>query len=299
MAKKRFKSSLNPVFGYKMLMPATILFLLVSIYPLLNGFRLAMMNYNLLKPKSRGFIGLGNIIKILTSDKEFYGVLAYSFLYTFFVVLVSYILGLCFAMLLNKDIKFRGVFRALILIPWVIPSVVASTNWQWVLNDQIGIINTTLMNMGFISKPILFLALPELARITVIFTSAWKSFPFFTVVLLAGLQSIPKELYEAAQIDGANPLQAFRHVTLSMLRNVTLICTTLMFIWTFNNFENIYLLTQGGPRQSTFVLPILSYYTAFFRSNLGYASAISVVMLVVLMLLSGVYLRFQKESDIN
>lgn len=299
MAKKRFKSSLNPVFGYKMLMPATILFLLVSIYPLLNGFRLAMMNYNLLKPKSRGFIGLGNIIKILTSDKEFYGVLAYSFLYTFFVVLVSYILGLCFAMLLNKDIKFRGLFRALILIPWVIPSVVASTNWQWVLNDQIGIINTTLMNMGFISKPILFLALPELARITVIFTSAWKSFPFFTVVLLAGLQSIPKELYEAAQIDGANPLQAFRHVTLSMLRNVTLICTTLMFIWTFNNFENIYLLTQGGPRQSTFVLPILSYYTAFFRSNLGYASAISVVMLVVLMLLSGVYLRFQKESDIN
>jgi multiple sugar transport system permease protein len=283
--------------GYRMLIPSSLLILMISIYPLLSGFRLATMRYNILKPWKNEFLGLGNFIKLLTTDTEFYGVLGFSFLYTFSVVAISYCAGLCIAMLLNRDIKFRAVFRALALIPWVVPPVVAATNWLWVLNDQLGLINTTLIKLGVIDEPILFLASLKIVRFTVIFTGAWKALPFMMIVLLAGLQSIPKELYEAAEIDGSGPLSSFRYITLPGIQTVSLICTTLMFIWTFNNFENIYLLTYGGPGQATYVLPILSYYTAFFRSELGYASAIAVTMLFVLLLFALLYLRLQRRPE--
>ncbi len=283
--------------GYRMLVPASVLIVTISIFPLLRGLFLSLMQYNLLKPWKRGFAGLNNFIELITTDEEFFSVLGYSFTYTFFVVVISYFCGLVLALLLNRDIKFRGFFRALALIPWVVPPVVAATNWSWVLNDQIGIINSTLRNWGIIEKPILFLANQDLTRITVVFTSAWKALPFMMIVLLAGLQSIPKELYEAAEIDGAGFFKSFRYITFPGIRNVSLICTTLMFIWTFNNFENIYLLTYGGPGQATYTLPILSYYTAFFRSELGYASAIASTMLVVLLVMALFYLRLQKERD--
>lgn len=130
-----------------------------------------------------------------------------------------------------------------------------------------------------------------MAKVTVILFGAWKSFPFMMITLLSGLQTIPGDLYEAAEIDGANGWQRFRRITLPMLSSVSTVCVVLLFIWTFNNFENIYLLTMGGPNKATYVLSILTYYTAFTRSNLGYASAISVVMLVVLMILIGAYIR--------
>jgi multiple sugar transport system permease protein len=206
-------------------------------------------------------------------------------------------MGMCFALLLNRPIKFRGFFRAMILIPWIIPPIVAATNWTWLLNDQLGFINLILRQWGFIDRPILFLADPVIARITVCFTGAWKSFPFMTIVLLSGMQGISGELYESASIDGAGFFRSFLHITVPMLKPVTMISTVLMFIWTFNNFENIYLLTKGGPANATFVLPILSYYIAFFRSQLGYASAISTLMLVILLALALLYMRLLQQSD--
>ncbi|MDR2369987.1 MAG: sugar ABC transporter permease, partial [Treponema sp.] len=152
-----------------------------------------------------------------------------------------------------------------------------------------------LRKWGVISSPILFLADPLLARISVCFTGAWKSFPFMMIVLLSGMQGIPDELYESAAIDGAGFFRSFRYITVPMLKNVSIIATVLMFIWTFNNFENIYLLTKGGPANATFVLPILSYYTAFFRSQLGYASAISTLMLVVLLGMALIYMRILQK----
>ena len=241
----------NKRLGYILLIPASVLIALVSLYPLINGIILGFQDYNLLRPKKRAFAGLDNFIEILTKDSEFYSTLAFSFIYTIFVVIVAYILGLCFAMLLNRDIKGRGIFRMLILIPWVIPSVVATTNWLWLLNDQLGFVNRTLQNLHIIKEPILFLADADLAKITVIFTGAWKS----------------------------------------------LISTILMFLWTFNNFENIYLLTRGGPMNFTYTLPILSYYTAFIRSNIGYASAIATIMLVVLLVVAMLYMKVLSNRD--
>ncbi|MDR1617429.1 MAG: sugar ABC transporter permease [Treponema sp.] len=281
----------NNRLGYALLVPATILIITVSIYPLVRGISLAFMNYNLRRIRQAHFTGFDNFLRILTEDTLFFKSLGFSFIYSFAVVLISYITGMCFALLMNHNIKFRGLFRALILIPWVIPPVVAATNWTWLLNDQLGFVNLFLRRLHIIREPILFLADERLVRISVCFTGAWKSFPFMMVVLLSGMQSIPDELYESASIDGAGFFRSFRSITLPMLKPVTMISTVLMFIWTFNNFENIYLLTAGGPSYATFVLPILSYFIAFYRSQLGYASAISTVMLVALLAMALVYMR--------
>jgi multiple sugar transport system permease protein len=277
--------------GYQLLIPASLFIGAISIYPLIRGIMLSFMSYSTRRVRNARFNGLENFINILTNDPDFWAAFAFSIISAFVIVIVSYIMGMCFALLLNRDIKYRGFFRAMILIPWIIPPVVSATNWTWLLNDQLGFLNLTLRHWGFIDKPILFLADPIIARITVCFTGAWKSFPFMMIVLLSGLQSIPDELYESASIDGAGFFRSFIAITIPMLKPVTAISTVLMFIWTFNNFENIYLLTRGGPLNSTFVLPILSYYTAFYRTQLGYASAISTMMLVVLLFLAMLYMR--------
>lgn len=285
------------ILGYKLLIPASLLIGAISIFPLVRGISLSFMSYSIRRGmRGAKFNGIDNFIRILTADPEFYSTLLFSFAYAFAVVAIAYFFGMCFALLLNRDIKFRGFFRAMILIPWIIPPVVAGTNWTWLLNDMLGFVNVTLVKWGLISRPILFLADPILARLTVCLTGAWKSFPFMTIVLLSGMQGIPDELYEAASIDGAGFFRSFWRITLPMLKPVSMISTVLMFIWTFNNFENIYLLTKGGPANATFVLPILSYYTAFFRSQLGYASAISTLLLVVLLFLALIYMRILRTN---
>ena len=137
------------------------------------------MNYNLQKPNKVHFNGIDNFIKIFTNDSEFWGILSYTFIYTICVVIISYVLGLLFAMLLNRDIKFRGMFRALILIPWIIPPAVAATCWQWLLSDQFGLINGLLMRFHLVDSPVLFLADQSLTRVTVIVTSAWEIVPVY------------------------------------------------------------------------------------------------------------------------
>lgn len=150
------------------------------------------------------------------------------------------------------------------------------------------------MRSGLASEPVLFLADPAMARATCILVGTWKSYPFMTLSLLAGLQGIPEDVYESAKIDGASGLKSFWYITLPMLKNISMVVVTLMFIWGFNNFDIIYLLTQGGPLKATFTLPIYTYNTAFYRGRMGYASAISMVTLVILSGLCMIYMRVQK-----
>lgn len=282
--------------GYALLAPATVALLILSVYPLLSGFWLSFTNRNLLKPNQNDFVFLENYATLLR-DKEFFSTLGFTFAYTIGVVVISYVAGLALALLLNRKIRGRGFFRAVFLIPWVIPPVVAVINWSYILNDQFGIINVALSALGLIDKPILFLGDYALIRPTVILVSAWKQMPFMMITLLAGLQSIPSDLYEAAAIDGAGFWTRLFKITLPMLKPITFISTLLSFVWTFNSFENIWLLTAGGPNGHTFTLPILSYYTAFFRQKLSYASTIASTMVVVMLVLSLIYFRAQFRDD--
>ena len=261
-----------------MMLPAVILVLFVSLYPLLNSIQMSFTNKNILKPNATKFVGLSNFEDILT-DPEFYDTIRVSLIYALGCAFASYAIGLGIATLLNKEIRFRGLFRAVLLIPWAIPTVVAASNWSYLLNDQYGPINTWLMNWGIIDSPILFLADTSLVLFTVVLVGTWKSYPFMALSLLAGMQNIDRSIYESAQIDGASGRQAFWYITLPGLKQVSLVVTTLMFIWGFNNFDIIFLLTSGGPLNATRSLSIYTYNLAFYRGRMGYSAAISLIMI--------------------
>ena len=284
-------------FGLKMLVMPTIILLLVSFYPLFNSIYLSVTNTNNLKKgQTVRFTGAANFIKLF-SDRTMGPSLVYSLEYAFICVAASYVLGLFLAVLLNQKIKGRALFRGLILIPWAIPTVVATANWLWILNDQSGIVNVVLQRLHLTDGPILFFADQRMARITCIVVGTWKSYPFMCMSLLAGLQGVPEDVYESARMDGATGIKTFFYITLPMIRNVSMVVVTLMFIWGFNNFDIIYLLTQGGPLEATFTLPIYTYNTAFYRGQMGYASAISMMTLVILLFFCAVYMKMQKGKD--
>lgn len=190
----------------------------------------------------------------------------------------------------------KGLFRAFLLLPWVVPTVVAANIWIWILNSETGLINNVLRQLHIIKDPILFLSDTSLARLTMVLIGGWKNFPFMMLVILAGLQSIPQEVYELARVDGAGKIKAFFYITAPLLKSSTMISTVLMTIWTFNNFDLIYLTTKGGPIDATTTISIYSYNTAFFRNKMGYASTISVVMMICMMLMCTVYMRMLKKG---
>lgn len=282
--------------GYCMLVPALALIGLTQIYPFLYGVLMSVTDYNLLRPKNTSFIGLGNFVELFTSDKTFYATLWFTFAYAVSIVVFSYLVGLLTAVLLNKKLRGRSLYRTIILLPWVIAPMVMATNWLWLLNDQFGLVNRVLVRLGIVQEPILFLATKPMARVTVILVGVWKNIPFMTVTLLAGMQSINADLYEAARIDGANGIKSFWHITLPLIQPVAVVSVTLLLIWAFNGFENVYLLTEGGPASATMLMSIYAYNTAFLRSQMGYASAISVTMLVIMMGLCLAYQRVSRQA---
>lgn len=295
---RRNKNNSNAT-GYIMLIPAGIFFLFINTIPFFYGLILSFTNRNYFKPNRRDFIGFQNYLQILAGANDFYRILAFTLIYTFGSVLLAYVVGMVFAVLLNRDIKFRNLFRALALLPWLIPSVVAAVNWQWLLNDRLGFINNVLVTLGIVNKPILFLADPLLAQVTVIVVAVWKSYPFMMVTLLGGMQAIDKTLYDPAEIDGANGWQKFYYITFPLIKPISLVAISLQCIWTFNttSFDNIYLLTNGGPVNSTYVLSIETYYAAFYRGNIGYASALSLLMTVLIGIAITFYFYARKRNS--
>lgn len=292
------KRKLNsPLMGHCMLMPAFLMFLLLQLYPFMYGVGLSFTNYYLLTKKSPQFIGLQNFIDIFCDDPKFWPSLGFSFIYTFSIVIFSYILGVLFALLLNKEIKCKSLVRAFVLLPWVLSSSVMAMNWKWILNDRYGLVNRILSELGILSEPLQFFSTAGMARFTVTFIGIWRNVPFMTIVLLAGLQSIPVELYEAASVDGANGWHRFWKITLPQLGAVTLTSTTLMFIWALNGFENIYLLTSGGPVNSTTGVAIYSYLTAFDGSRMGYAAALSVILMVIMIIFVSIRLWISRKGE--
>jgi len=284
-------------FAWLLLLPATLILAMVRFWPMLQGIAVSFTNRRLFGDTKTKFIGVDNYVQLF-NDKEFWKVSSYTLIYTLGVVILSYFLGLVIALLMNMKINGRGIFRCILLIPWVIPSVVAAYIWRYALNDQIGIFNMIIQSLGLSKAPIGFLAVSQLTQIMVIVIAAWKNYPFMGLVLLAGLQNVPEETKESARIDGANAFQVFRYVTWPHLKGVSTMCTTLMFIWTFNNFDNIFLLTGGGPNYSTIVMSIHAYYAAFQKMTMGYATTIGSVMLVFMLIVTRIYIKFinGKES---
>jgi multiple sugar transport system permease protein len=276
-------------FAYFLVMPALVLVLLLNVLPLIQGIIVSLQNQNMIRPNPTAFVGAKHYARALFGEAEFWATTARTIYWTVGSVAGAYLLSLGLALLLNMEIWGRGLFRALFLIPWVIPDVVTAMLWKWFYSDQFGMANFALMKLGLINSPVLWLSSPAAAMPAVIVVQIWKLYPIMTIVLLASLQGVPKELHEAAKIDGANGLQRFWYITMNFLRPSSMIIILLGCIWTFQSFDIVYLLTGGGPAGATQTLPIMVYVKAFWASELGYAGAIGVLMLVFLLLLGFAY----------
>ena len=284
--------------AYFMILPSVAMITLLTLVPLLEGLIVSVQSQDMGRPNPTRFVGWEHYIRALFEDDDFWSSLRRTLIWTIGSVAGAYCLALSLALLVNIDIQGRKFFRALFLLPWVVPEVSTALLWKWLYGDEFGILNFILKSLGIISSPVLWLADPNLAMPSVIVVQIWKLYPVMFIVLLAALQNVPKELHEAAIIDGANSRQRFWYITLPFIRGTSVITTLLASIWSFQNFDIIYLLTGGGPAGVTKVLATLMYQKAFWGSEMGYSAAIGVLMLVVLLLLSIAYLfAYKVQKD--
>jgi ABC-type sugar transport system permease subunit len=258
--------------AYALLAPAMAVLVGLIAYPFIMAFVLS------LEHKAIGgeaqFVGLQNFVTLL-GDPVFRQAVGNSIVYTVVAVVFKFILGLCTALILHGAVRYRDFFRVLLILPWSAPVVVGALTWRWILDDMAGVLNFLLWKSGIIQWPIPWLADPKLALWAVIMVVIWQGTPFYTLNFLAGLSAIDRSLYEAAAIDGAGATQRFFHVTLPGLRDVIVITLLLSTIWTSNNLQFVFLLTQGGPGNATQIVPMLSYMLAIQVGELGMGAAIA------------------------
>lgn len=278
------------IWPYLLLAPALIIVLSVVIVPIINAVSMSFQNYNLIKPNKMGWIGLANYEKLLTKDPLFWSSLLRTVIWVVCGVGFQFLFGFMLALLLNKDFRGRGVARAVSLIPWVTPGVLIALMWSWMFDGNYGVINDLLLKLGIISDKIAFLAKPETAFPSVIITIIWQGIPFFALMILAGLQGIPLELYEAADIDGATGWKKLFYVTVPSLKNTIIVTTMLRIIWVANSVDVIFNMTGGGPAYATQTLSVYVYNKAS-SLDMGYASAMALMLMLVLLLVAIPYLR--------
>lgn len=269
--------------GYLLIAPAFLTLLAVIGYPLVRAFSMSMHRIVLTRPRDgQPFVGFENYLTVLQAD-YFSNAVWNTVVWTGVNLVVQLVLGLGIALLLNLEFPGRALARGIMLIPWVTPSVVAVLTWRWMYDAQFGIINRLLEAARIIDRGVAWLGNTHTAMGAVIMESVWKGTPFVFVMLLAALQAVPTELFDAAKVDGANALGRLRYVTLPTIMPTMAIAATLTTIYTFNNFNTIWLMTEGGPLRATETMTILVYKQAFQAFNMGQATAIGVITFLVLM----------------
>ncbi|HJT14734.1 MAG TPA: sugar ABC transporter permease [Dongiaceae bacterium] len=266
--------------GFLFMLPAAVLLLLFLAYPLGLGVWLGFTDERI--GRSGIFIGLENY-QYLWSDSVFWLSVFNTLLYTTVASVLKFGLGLWLALLLNEHLPFKAFFRAIVLLPWVVPTVLSAIAFWWIYDAQFSILSWVLIEFGWIDAPINFLGDPNNARASVIAANVWRGIPFVAITLLAGLQTIPPSLYEAATLDGATSWQRFRYVTLPMLTPIIAIVMTFSVLFTFTDFQLIYVLTRGGPVNATHLMATLSFQRGISGGNLGEGAAIAVAMIPFLL----------------
>lgn len=293
-ARKRMRTLSDTQFGIALAFPAMTLFAVVILYPLVNSMYVGFFAKSLVFPGEK-FVGLNNLLDVLGND--FIPLLKTTLIFTTGATALPFLIGLILALVLNSSLRGQGVLRGLFLLPWLIPGVVASFLWLWIFNANYGVLNGALRIAGFITENINWLGTPASAMLAVIIAKAWQSFPWMAVMLLAGLQTIPRELNEAAAMDGAGPFQVFWNVTLPQLRSIISSVLLLEVIWNFQHMEMIYVMTTGGPAKATTTFAVAVYDTAFHALNLGRAGAIGMLWMLLLAGMVVVYLRLGMPEE--
>ncbi|MDR7542919.1 MAG: sugar ABC transporter permease [Armatimonadota bacterium] len=285
----------DPYFGYLLILPLLTWALLTLAYPLADTIRLSVLNVGYVGT-SGTFAGLANFRAVLASS-EFWSALRVSVVWTALNVALQLALALVTALVLNQDFRGREVVRNWIILPWLFPSIVLATMGKWVLDPTLGVVNYLLLQAGLIARPLSFLGSVTTALYAVTAVNVWRWFPFFSVIILAALQTIPRELGESADIDGAGYLARLWYVELPVIGPVLRVVILIACLWAVNIFDAIWLLTRGGPRYATTTFSILIYYKGFVEHRISHAATVSLLMFLMLLAFGLLYFRYVSRPE--
>ncbi|HBC31764.1 MAG TPA: sugar ABC transporter permease [Clostridiales bacterium] len=291
--RPRNKINLEPFFYTA---PVFILLVLMFGYPLLNSFIMAFENYKLTEPDRIYINGFDNFTKIF-SDSDFLLIAKNSLIYVVLCVLFQFIFGMILALALRKKFRGRGVYQAIVFLPWALSGFVVGLLFRWSFNGEYGIVNDVLLKMHVIQDRIPWLGTPGYSLLVVIIAMIWMGIPFFAIMILAALQSIPKEIYEAADMDGCGAIKKFFSITIPFIKPTIIMTLLLRTIWIFNSFDLIVVITGGGPANTSQTIPSYMYTMAFSSYDFGMAAALGVVLIMVLGLYSIFFLKMTKYSQ--
>jgi len=285
----------DPMLALVMVIPTMLIILVFAIFPMLQGFYASFFQ---VEPAtlSMQFNGIENYHWLL-KQSLFWESLWRSFLWVSTTSVVQLILGIGIALLLHQELKGRNLARGLVLFPYLIPAVVIALTWRFILDPTMGIFNRVLMDIGMIERPLALLSNPRTALLFVIVAGIWKYTPFVVMMTLARLQVVPVELEEAAKLDGANARQLFQHITLPWLMPVIIVTMLLRTIWTFRQYDIVYLFAFGGPLFATTTLPVLVKYLAFGAQKIGPAAATATIMVILMIAVSSIYFKWYNQAE--
>jgi len=279
--------------GYLFILPAFLLLIVILGFPAVAAI---LQSFNIMWVIEPSFT-LKSYMRLL-NDAEFIRSVINTVIFVSTTVGFHLIIGLCVAVLLNAEIRNKHFFRVIAILPWTVPDVIGGLIWRFMFDTLPGIVNAVLLKTGFILDPVDWLGNPKLAFPCLIFAETWRGYPFAMLILLAGLQAIPKELYEAAEIDGASKVQSFFFVTLPNLKYMFVIALVLDIIWECRLFGMVYSMTGGGPGYSSQVLSVLTYKHYFVFFNTSYAASIAVILAVLMLIISIPYLRMTMRQEL-
>lgn len=283
-------------FAYLLILP-TVLFLCFSqLYPIAETVRLSFTNTHLVR-RTAEFVGLQNYRTLLFEDSNFWSILRNSIVFVFIPIVTQFLVAIPAALILNQRIVGRGLWRGLVMVPWVMPVVVVGLMLKWLLDSNYGLVNHYLKMLGIITESVNWFGDQKLVYATIIMASTWKGFAYPTVMTLAGLKGISLELYESAQIDGANGLQKFWYITLPMLRPILIVSGVVTMITGWTKFEMVYVLTSGGPGYATTTLPVYIFTNSFSSFRLGLGAAVATISTGLVLVFALLYWKFLMDKE--
>ncbi|WP_239004511.1 carbohydrate ABC transporter permease [Paenibacillus tepidiphilus] len=286
-------------FPYLLIAPTVLLIAGLLVFPIFRVFDLSVQSYDFTRLQEAGYIGFENFRNIFTQDDMFYSSMWITLKWVVIEVVLQLVFGLIVALLLNQAFKMRGLVRSLVLVPWAVSGVLTTMLWSLMFNQHIGIFNDILMKLGIISEPVAWLANIHTVFGSVVVAELWRGIPFFAITLLAALQTIPHEVYESCEVDGAGSVKKLFFITLPFLKESIVFATLLRAIWEFNSIDMIFTMTNGGPMDMTTTLPIYMMKTSILEGNYGYGSALGVVTFAFLMIFVVLYLRLNRSGGMQ
>ena len=275
------------------LLPVLVILLLLFGYPLINSIIMAFQNYKLTAPNDIQFNGLENFAKLF-GDPDSMMILKNSFIYVIVSVLGQFLLGMMLALALKKQFRGRGIYQSIVFLPWAFSGFVVGLIFRWSFNGEYGVVNNLLMKFGLTDHNIAWLGTPGFSLAVVIMAMIWMGIPFFAIMILAALQSIPSDVYEAADLDGCGTVRQFFQITLPYIKPTLITTVLLRTIWIFNSLDLVVIITDGGPANTSQTLPAYMYSKAFGSYDFGFAAALGVILMLILGIYAMVFLKVTK-----